>query len=210
MEQFEPRVTLDEHGFATSDGWVEVATKDRESNEFTGCCHEWVSEGTGISAGSYLDRPSGDAPAGKAWVRTADDSKWELVDDHRGLVVYDKTTTHPQTIGELGPLPESVTTQVPPGQFVIWDEAEQSWVTDQVTEQAHSRQMAESQQTTLLLVANQQIAIIAPAVEGGYAKPEHAQLLAAWQRYRYELTQVPEQTGWPDAPQWPTEPDKVI
>ncbi|MGE9755588.1 tail fiber assembly protein, partial [Bacillus inaquosorum] len=74
----------------------------------------------------------------------------------------------------------------------------------------HSRQMAESQQTTLLLVANQQIAIIAPAVEGGYAKPEHAQLLAVWQRYRYELTQVPEKTGWPDAPQWPAEPDKVI
>lgn len=59
-------------------------------------------------------------------------------------------------------------------------------------------------------IANQQIAIIAPAVDGGYAKPEHAQLLADWQRYRYELTQVPEQTGWPETPQWPAEPDKII
>ncbi|WP_447835268.1 tail fiber assembly protein [Aeromonas salmonicida] len=71
-------------------------------------------------------------------------------------------------------------------------------------------QMAEQEQFARMATANKQIAIIAPAVEGGYAKPEHTQLLADWQRYRYELTQVPEQTGWPEAPQWPTEPDKVI
>ena len=59
-------------------------------------------------------------------------------------------------------------------------------------------------------IATQQIAIIKPAVDGGYAKPEHTQLLADWQRYRYELTLVPEQPGWPESPQWPTEPDKVI
>lgn len=59
-------------------------------------------------------------------------------------------------------------------------------------------------------IANQQIAILKPAVDGGYAKPEHTQLLADWQRYRYELTLVPEQTGWPESPQWPTEPDKII
>jgi hypothetical protein len=58
--------------------------------------------------------------------------------------------------------------------------------------------------------ANNQISIIKPAVDGGYAKPEHTQLLADWQRYRYELTLVPEQPGWPESPQWPTEPDKVI
>lgn len=58
--------------------------------------------------------------------------------------------------------------------------------------------------------ATQQIAIIKPAVDGGYAKPEHAQLLADWQRYRYELTLVPEKDGWPESPLWPTEPDKVI
>lgn len=58
--------------------------------------------------------------------------------------------------------------------------------------------------------ATQQIAIIKPAVDGGYAKPEHAQLLADWQRYRYELTLVPEKDGWPESPLWPTEPEKVI
>lgn len=62
----------------------------------------------------------------------------------------------------------------------------------------------------LQTVAVAQIELIKPAVDGGYAKPEHTQLLADWQRYRYELTLVPEQPGWPDKPQWPTEPEKVI
>ncbi len=58
--------------------------------------------------------------------------------------------------------------------------------------------------------ANQQISIIKPAVDGGYAKPEHTKLLEDWQRYRYELTLIPEQPGWPDQPSWPTEPEKII
>ncbi|MGL4651022.1 MAG: tail fiber assembly protein, partial [Caldilineaceae bacterium] len=64
--------------------------------------------------------------------------------------------------------------------------------------------------TRRIATANQQISIIKPAVDGGYAKPAHTQLLADWQSYRYELTLVPEQPGWPEKPQWPTEPDKVI
>lgn len=61
-----------------------------------------------------------------------------------------------------------------------------------------------------IATADRQIGTIKPAVDGGYAKPEHTQLLADWQRSRYELTLVPEQAGWPEQPQWPTEPDKVI
>ena len=59
-------------------------------------------------------------------------------------------------------------------------------------------------------IANQQIAILKPAVDGGYAKPSHTQLLADWQRYRYELTLVQEQPGWPENPKWSAEPDKII
>lgn len=72
----------------------------------------------------------------------------------------------------------------------------------------HDVSMAE--QASRIATANQQIAILTPAVDGGYAKPEHTQLLADWKRCRYELTLVPEQPGWPDEPQWPTEPEKVI
>ncbi|WP_421309550.1 tail fiber assembly protein [Aeromonas sp. 603696] len=69
---------------------------------------------------------------------------------------------------------------------------------------------AQARLSDCLTLANQTITTLQPAVDGGYAKPEHTQLLADWQRYRYELTLVPEQAGWPESPQWPTEPDKVI
>ncbi|QET79797.1 tail fiber assembly protein [Aeromonas veronii] len=67
-----------------------------------------------------------------------------------------------------------------------------------------------AEQAARIANANQQIAILKPAVDGGYAKPEHPQLLADWQRCRYELTLVPEQPGWPDKPQWPDQPATAI
>ena len=76
--------------------------------------------------------------------------------------------------------------------------------------QPSTEESALREQSMRISDANQQISTLKPAVDGGYAKPEHTQLLADWQRYRYELTQVPEQPGWPESPQWPTEPDKVI
>ncbi|MCX7129054.1 tail fiber assembly protein [Aeromonas sp.] len=69
---------------------------------------------------------------------------------------------------------------------------------------------ASAELSSRLMLANQQIAILQPAVDGGYAKPDHTQLLADWQRNRYELTLVPEQAGWPELPQWPDEPKSVI
>ncbi|HAU4931283.1 tail fiber assembly protein [Aeromonas hydrophila] len=71
-------------------------------------------------------------------------------------------------------------------------------------------EIAMAEQAARIANANQQIAILKPAVDGGYAKPEHPQLLADWQRCRYELTLVPEQPGWPDKPQWPDQPATVI
>ena len=69
---------------------------------------------------------------------------------------------------------------------------------------------ADKELTQRIAMATQQISILTPAVDGGYAKPEHTKLLSDWQRCRYELTLVPEQPGWPEKPQWPTEPEKVI
>lgn len=69
---------------------------------------------------------------------------------------------------------------------------------------------ADIETTSRMETAAQQITIIQPAVEGGYAKPEHTQLLADWQRYRYELTLVSEQPGWPGSPHWPAEPERII
>lgn len=73
-----------------------------------------------------------------------------------------------------------------------------------------AEQVAEQDLSAGIAIAGQQIAILQPAVDGGYAKPEHTQLLADWQRYCYELTLVPEQSGWPESPQWPTPPEPIM
>ena len=77
-------------------------------------------------------------------------------------------------------------------------------------EQPSAESVALMEQSRRMSVATQQISILKPAVDGGYAKPDHTKLLADWQRCRYELTLVPERPGWPDKPQWPAEPEKVI
>lgn len=73
-----------------------------------------------------------------------------------------------------------------------------------------SYEVAVAEQSERIATATQQISIIQPAVDGGYAKPEHVKLLADWQRYLYELMLVPEQPGWPENPQWPDEPNLLI
>lgn len=63
---------------------------------------------------------------------------------------------------------------------------------------------------SLIAVADKNINVMKPAVDGGYARPEHVLLLAEWQRYRYELVLVPEQSSWPESPQWPEQPTTII
>lgn len=62
----------------------------------------------------------------------------------------------------------------------------------------------------LMSEATAQIDILQPAVDGGYATPEDIAALPQWKRYRYELFQMVTQPSWPESPQWPTEPEKVI
>jgi len=91
---------------------------------------------------------------------------------------------------------------------IVPDEGGYPTLVAQANPSAEERAIRE--QSVCISDANQQISTLKPAVDGGYAKPEHTQLLADWQRYRYELTSVPEQPGWPESPQWPPAPEKVI
>ncbi|MGL4886378.1 MAG: tail fiber assembly protein [Aeromonas veronii] len=77
-------------------------------------------------------------------------------------------------------------------------------------EQPSAESVALMEQARRMSVASHQISILKPAVDGGYARPDHVQLLSDWQRCRYELTLVSEHSGWPDQPQWPEQPDTII
>lgn len=200
-----PSVIWSNDGWAVNSGWAQAHCADAATAEYLGAQDVWVSVGTGLPAGAYLDAPP--APEeGLAVVREA--AGWARVPDYRGVTVYDTDTRQPTAVTALGPLPERCTQLAPCSPYDVWDGA--AWQTDAAAVEQAVLAAAQAEQARRIAVANQQIAIIAPAVDGGYAKPSHTKLLADWQRYRYELTLVPEQADWPEAPQWPTEPDKVI
>lgn len=207
MESVKSNVVWNEHGFAANDGYVKAHTASSSSGEYAGEVEVWVSKGTGLPAHAYLDQPPS-ADSGFAIVRSQACDAWITVQDHRGEVVYNKHTKEQLLISELGPIPDEYTDLAPSSPFDIWSGA--AWVRDENAESMAAIIAAQEEQSSRLYIASQQIAILKPAVDGGYAKPEHSQLLSDWQRYRYELTMIPDQAGWPERPQWPAQPATVI
>ncbi|SIR10129.1 tail fiber assembly protein [Aeromonas hydrophila] len=199
-------IELNESGFAAESGYFRCHICHPETGEYMGESDEFISQYTGLPGWAFTDGPQGHVASEMVWVRCAEG--WEQVADHRGKLAYDTETHDASQIEKLGELPDGKTLQPPCSPFDRWDG--QSWVKNEAAEQQAELDAVMAEQATRIANANQQIVIIKPAVEGGYAKPEHTQLLADWQRYRYELTMVPEQAGWPGSPKWPEQPESII
>ncbi|MGL5225860.1 MAG: tail fiber assembly protein [Aeromonas sp.] len=207
-EQQEQQVVWGDDGWASECGWARAHCVDVRTREYIGPQDSWVTVGTSLPAGAYLDEP----PAHKeGYAIVRQQSEWVFVADYRGQTAYDTATRQPSEITTLGPLPDGVTLLAPSSPYDVWDG--KAWqhnaAAEQAAEQAAELAKAKAELNRRLSVAAQQVDIIKPAVEGGYAKPEHTKLLADWQRYRYELTAVPELNGWPASPAWPQEPATV-
>lgn len=204
-EQQEQQVVWGEDGFASECGWAQAHCVDTRTGEYIGVQCSWVTVGTGLPAGAYKDEP----PAHKdGYAIVRDDAEWAYVEDHRGSAVYDTATRQSGEITTLGPLQEGVTLLAPTSPYDVWDGV--AWKHDDDIAQADVLTKAKAEQSQRLSVAAQQIAILKPAVEGGYAKPAHSKLLEDWLRYQYELILVPEQSGWPENPVWAEVPQKIF
>ncbi|MGL4351897.1 MAG: tail fiber assembly protein [Plesiomonas shigelloides] len=203
-KQQEQQVAWGDDGWASECGWTQVHCADPVTGEYLGQHDVWVTVGTGLPAGAYLNEP---IASKDGFVVIREDNKWTYARDYRGQTVYNTDTKQQQVIDKIGPLPSGVTTLVPSSPYDVWDG--KAWQYNDAAEQAAVLAKAKAEQNRRLSVAAQQIAIIKPAVEGGYAKPEHTKLLADWQRYRYELTDVPGLDGWPASPAWPQEPATI-
>ncbi|WP_318367371.1 DUF4376 domain-containing protein [Enterobacter sp.] len=90
----------------------------RDTQEFVGESDYYVAPNTGLSGNCTLEEPPVAAP-GKTPVWCEDD--WQLIDDHRGIVVYNTQTQAEQIICQLGPLPENVTIFKPSSPFDRWN-----------------------------------------------------------------------------------------
>jgi len=187
MMTTQPRVIWGSDVWAETDGWASAHCADTATSEYIGPLDVWVSAGTGLPAGAYLDAPPAKED-GKAIVRTGEG--WSLLADHRGETAYHKQTGAKTVIAEIGELPATVTLLAPQSQFDVWDEPTGEWVTDAAAEQQSLNAQATQQKTALLSEATAMIAPLQDAVDMGMATPEEETALLDWKFYRVMLTRV--------------------
>ena len=134
-------IQFNDNGFALASGEVTVYIADNQGI-YSHSAQEFVAEGTGLSAGAYLDAPP-EPKDNFAIVRSDDGLRWEYEPDYRGQTYYDTATGEPITINELGKIPENYTALKPLDTPCKWDGSK--WVLD------------ESKQAELLTQQRQQI-----------------------------------------------------
>lgn len=194
------RVTWGPDGFAKTEGWALAHCASVATAEYIGEQNVWVSAGTGLPAGAYLDAPPAKEP-GKAIVRRND--AWAQVDDYRGQTAYDKQTRTPSVINEPGEVPVTQTLITPSSQFDVWDEDRDIWFKDVGAENAWQLQQNEAKRSVLMVEANQQIAILTDAVDLGIATDAEQTAYTIWRQYRVLLSRLDltqPNLNWPAKP----------
>lgn len=200
----EPRVIWGEDGFATADGWATAHCVNELSKEYIYSWDVWVSVGTGLPAGAFIEQPPIGEP-GKAIVRQND--VWVLVEDLRGTVAYNKKTRQSEAVNVLGALPDQLTLQAPQSQFDVWDDTVNAWIKDVNSEQAWLTQQAQSQRTSLLGEASIEIAALLDALDPAIISNPDDQVqakLMEWKTYRAALAVIDcsaHPVNWPQKPQ---------
>ncbi|WP_127960155.1 tail fiber assembly protein [Serratia microhaemolytica] len=197
----QPRTQLDNNGLATVAGWLTVYNIEPQQREYLAPSEEYLEQGVGLPAYSYLDAPP-QPEAGQAIVRTADNSGWQSVADHRGETVYHTANGEALTITALGDYPPDTTLLAPATPFDQWQDGQ--WVTS--LEQQHAAQLAaaKQQQSELLATARATISLWQSEMQLNIISEEDKTRLIAWLGYikalqGLSLANAPE-INWPTVP----------
>lgn len=195
------RLQYDESGFALSSGMELCHCCDWDTGAYIGQQEQYVSIHCGLPAHAYLDAPpahtDGEWPA-----RMGRSEPWIILPDLRGQTAYHIETKIEREIKTLGALPADETLLKPASIYDKWDGAQ--WQHDADAEAAAALAMATSTRNALLATANQNIAVLADAVDLGMATDDEQAAYTAWRRYRVELTRLDltsTQIIWPEQPQ---------
>ncbi|MGL6365395.1 tail fiber assembly protein [Aeromonas veronii] len=200
----EPRVVWGEDGFASVNGWAFVNCINQSTGELLYSQDVWISVGTGLPAGAFLDTPP-QPEYGKAIVRQ--NGSWVLIDDLRGTTAYNKQTKQSEVIGTLGSVPFELTLIAPTSQFDVWSEASGKWVKDAQAEQDWLTQQATYQRSFLLGEASVEIAALLDALDPAIISNPDDQVqakLMEWKTYRAALAVIDcsvHPINWPQKPQ---------
>ncbi|WP_348650841.1 hypothetical protein [Dickeya dadantii] len=95
--QNETDIQFNAQGLSLSAGYITVYHIDPQSREYIGSTREYLMEGIGIPAHSFLDAPPQTQPQ-QAILRRSDASGWDSVADYRGQTTYDKQTGRPASL----------------------------------------------------------------------------------------------------------------
>lgn len=186
----EPRVIWGDDGFASESGWAFAHCVNQSTGELFLSQDVWVSVGTGLPAGAFLDPPPQPVD-GKAIVRQ--NGAWVLVDDLRGKNAYNKQNKQSEVISILGPLSSELTFIPPTSQLDVWSEESGCWVKDAQAEQEWLTQQAMSHRTAFLGEASNEIAALLDALDPEViSDPDDAvqAKLLQWKKYRADLAVI--------------------
>ncbi|MGQ8775156.1 tail fiber assembly protein [Serratia sp. NA_112.1] len=198
-----PTATLNDAGLAVEAGWLTVYSIEPVQREYQQAVLEYLPEGVGLPALSFVDKPTLPNKAGLALVRSVDGTAWETLPDYRGQTVYSTVTGEPQTVAVIGDLPQEVTLQVPSSPFDKWNG--KKWETD--TDAQHKAVVNAAQQELAVRQreAANAIAPLAAAIRLNMATEAEKAALTAWETYSVLLNRVDTTTA-PDVA-WPQSPD---
>lgn len=199
--QNETDIQFNEQGLSLSAGYITVYHIDPQSREYIGSTREYLMEGIGIPAHSFLDAPPQAQPQ-QAILRRSDASGWDSVADYRGQTAYDKQTRQAGIITQPGDLPETLTLLPPATAYDVWQNG--SWVTDANAQQAAQVSAAQQQMASYLAQAEKRLAVLQYAVELEMATEQETQALKNWKTYMVQLSRVDVSSA--PAIDWPTMP----
>jgi hypothetical protein len=192
---------LNEEGISIQPGWIVVYNCAPNNNEYIGSSEEYLIEGIGLPANSFLDSPP-DSREGFVIYRSHDKESWVQDADLRGKTAYDTVLRRTLVIDTFGPLPEHLTLQAPKTDFDIWDG--EKWVTDLGAQTSFLCSQAEARKVQLIHAANQKSLIWQTQLLLGIVSETDKKKLTEWMIYVQALQSV--DTSAPMTIEWPREP----
>lgn len=181
------KAVFDNNLIATQAGSVQVFHFDKVSRDFIGTEEVYIHVGVGLPAFSCLEEPPVQSEYQVA-VRSEDNSSWSVIDDYRGITVYDLQTLTSHVINEPGPIPDTVTTSAPSTPYDKWDGS--AWVTDADAQHIADIAAADLQKKQMITQVSDDISILQDAVNLNIATDDEKSRLTALQAYRVQLNRV--------------------
>ncbi|WP_449567105.1 tail fiber assembly protein [Lelliottia nimipressuralis] len=166
------------------DQTITVFNLSSATNEFIGAGDAYIPANTGLPAYCTDVEPPA-VTDGNVAVFDAAKNKWSLIEDHRGITVYDTSTGGEIYINELGPLPAGATTVSPTGPYQKWNGT--IWEDDQAAIEASYQLQIEQDRSALLAEANTVTADWRTELMLDVISDEDKASLTAWMAYTKEL-----------------------